>query len=265
MDMFTLSGKTAVITGGASGIGRATAARFALAGARVIIADRTDAAEFAREIGGNYVETDVRDEPAVEELLARTAEFGPLDILINSAGITSEAALPDIEIAEFDRMLATNTRSVLLTMKHAVKYMTNGGAIVNVSSLAAFVGLPAYGCYAASKAAVIALTKVAALEYGPLGIRVNCICPTSVDTPMLRAQPGGELEAALARTAAPLGRICSAADVAALLHFLSADDCPLISGQALSIDGGATAGFSVAILEGLAAGIDAAGIDAAGT
>jgi NAD(P)-dependent dehydrogenase (short-subunit alcohol dehydrogenase family) len=259
MGMFTLAGKTAVITGGASGIGRATAARFALAGARVVLADRNDASEFAREIGGSYVETDVSDEHAVEELLARAAAFGPVGILINSAGITSEAALPDIEVAEFDRMVATNTRSVLLTMKHAVKYMTDGGAIVNVSSLAAFVGLPTYACYAASKAAVIALTRVAALEYGPLGIRVNCVCPTSVDTPMLRAQPGGELEAALARTAAPLGRICSAEDVAALLHFLSADDCPLVSGQAVSIDGGATAGFSLAILDRLAAGIEAAG------
>jgi len=259
MGMFSLAGKTAVITGGASGIGRATAARLALAGARVVLADRTDASAYARELGGSYLETDVSDEHAVEELVARAAESGPIDILINSAGITSEAALPDVEIAEFDRMLATNTRSVLLTMKHAVKHMTKGGAIVNVSSLAAFVGLPTYACYAASKAAVIALTKVAALEYGPLGIRVNCICPTSVDTPMLKAQPGGELEAALARTAAPLGRICSAEDVAALLHFLSADDCPLISGQAVSIDGGATAGFSLAILDRLAAGVDAAG------
>jgi 3alpha(or 20beta)-hydroxysteroid dehydrogenase len=260
MDMFTLAGKTAVITGGASGIGRATAARFARAGARVVLADRNDASQYARELGGVYVETDVSDEHAVEELAARAAAFGPIDILINSAGITSEAALSDVEIAEFDRIIATNTRSVLLTMKHTVKHMTNGGAIVNVSSLAATVGLPTYACYAASKAAVIALTRVAALEYGPLGIRANCICPTSVDTPMLRAQPGGALEAALARTAAPLGRICEAEDVAALLHFLSADDCPLISGQAVSIDGGATAGFSAAILDRLATGIDAAGV-----
>jgi NAD(P)-dependent dehydrogenase (short-subunit alcohol dehydrogenase family) len=253
MGMFTLAGKNAVITGGASGIGRATATRFARAGARVLLADRTDASDLAGELGGSYVRTDVSDESSVAELIRRAAATGPIDVLVNCAGITGEAALPEVEIADLDRMLKTNVNSVLLTMKHAAPHLRSGGAIVNVSSLAAYVGFPTYASYAASKAAVIALTQVAAIEYGPLGVRVNCICPSSVDTPMLRAQPSGDLEAMLARTAAPLGRICEAEDVAALLHFLAADDCPLISGQAIAIDGGATAGFSVALLERLAA------------
>lgn len=251
--MFSLAGMHAVITGGASGIGAATARRFAAAGARVLLADLADAGALAAELGGGYQRTDVGDESSVAALMARAATDGPVDILVNSAGIAGEAALPEVEVADVDRMLRTNTRGVLLTMKHAAALMSGGGAIVNVSSLAAHVGFPTYAGYAASKAAVLALTRVAALEYGPLGIRVNCICPTSVDTPMLHAQPSGELEAALARTAAPLGRICSAEDVAALVHFLVAPDCPLISGQAIAIDGGATAGFSVALLEGLAA------------
>jgi NAD(P)-dependent dehydrogenase (short-subunit alcohol dehydrogenase family) len=255
MDMFTLAGKNAIITGAASGIGRATAIRFAQAGAHVVLADKSDASTLADELGGLFVRTDVTDEDAVAALMHCAGAASPIDILINSAGITSEAALPDVELVELERMLRTNTNSVLLTMKHAVAHMTRGGSIVNVSSLAADVGLPTYASYAASKAAVIALTRVASLEYGPLGIRVNCICPTSVDTPMLRAQPSGDVEAMLARIAAPQGRICQPEEVAALLHFLAADDCPQVSGQAVAIDGGATAGFSIAILESLTASL----------
>src|SRR5262249_35460767 len=155
-------------------------------------------------------------------------------------------------IADFDQMIQTNTCSVLFALKHAAPYMADGGAIINVASLAAFMGFPTYASYSASKAAVIALTQVAAIEYGPRSIRVNCVCPSSVHTPMLRAQHGGEAEAAIARIAAPLGRISEAEHVAALLHFLAAGDCPLISGQAITIDGGATAGFSLAMLGRLA-------------
>lgn len=253
MNMFTLEGQNAVITGAASGIGKATAARFAQAGARVVLADRTDASAFAQELGGRYVRTDVSDEASIERLLAQSAAGEPIHILVNSAGITGEAALPDVDIADFDRMIKTNTRSVLLTMKHAPRYMADGGTIINIASLAASMGFPTYASYAASKAAVVALTQVAAIEYGPRGIRVNCVCPSSVDTPMLRAQPGGQVEAAVARAAAPLGRISEAEHVAALLHFLAAGDCPLLSGQAISIDGGASAGISLAMLDSLVA------------
>jgi 3alpha(or 20beta)-hydroxysteroid dehydrogenase len=258
MELFTLAGKNAVITGAASGIGKATAIRFARAGAQVVLADRTDASSLARELGGTYVQTDVSDESSVERLLLQAAEAGPIHVLVNSAGITGEAALSDVVTADFDRMINTNTHSVLFAMKHAARYMTGGGAIVNVASLAAFVGFPTYACYAASKAAVVSLTQVAAIEYGPLGIRVNCVCPSSVNTPMLQAQPSGQIEAFVARTAAPLGRISEAEHVAALLHFLAAEDCPLISGQAIAIDGGATAGFSLGMLDSLAASAELA-------
>jgi NAD(P)-dependent dehydrogenase (short-subunit alcohol dehydrogenase family) len=244
-----MQGKTAVVTGAASGIGLATAERLAEAGATVVLADINDASGPAARLGGRYVRTDVSDEDAVAKLLAESAAAGPLHVVVHAAGIASEATLADIEVAEFERVMRVNTHSVMFGLKHAPKYMTAGGAIVSISSLAATVGLPGYGAYAASKAAVIALSRVAAVELGALGIRVNAVCPSSVDTPMLRAQANGEAEAALSRAASPLGTLSSPRHVAALVHFLAADDCPQISGQAINLDAGATAGYSIEILE----------------
>ena len=131
---------------------------------------------------------------------------GGLDIIVSNAGVTDEAPLTDIDAAGFERMIHINTMSVLFSLKHAKAHMNASGSIINTSSMAGRIGFPAYGSYAASKAAVISLTQVAAIEYGPLGIRVNAICPGSVDTPMLAAQPGGGMESAVARLASPLGQ-----------------------------------------------------------
>jgi 3alpha(or 20beta)-hydroxysteroid dehydrogenase len=251
--MFSLAGKTAVITGAASGIGRATAERFAAAGAGVVLADLADATDLASRLGGTFVQTDVSDESAVAALMSHaSARYGRIDVAVNNAGITGEGPLAEADTGEFERMIRINMMSVVYGLKHAAPHMTAGGSIINTSSLAGLTGFPAYGAYAASKAAVVSLTKVAAMEYGPLGIRVNAICPSSVDTPMLAAQPGGEIEAAVTRIASPLGRIIAAEDIAALMHFLAADDCPVISGQALSIDAGALAGLSLAAVSALA-------------
>ena len=121
------------------------------------------------------------------------------------------------------------------------------------SSLAATLSVPGYGAYAASKAAVVSLTQTAALELGPLGIRVNAVCPASVDTPMLRGQEHGAEEAAIVRQAAPLGMIAQPEHIAALIHFLAADDCPILSGQSFNVDAGLTAGTSVGMIEALMA------------
>lgn len=251
MSFFDLSGKTAIVTGAASGIGLATAKRFASAGAKVVLADRSDASEAAARIGGRFVAADVSDEEAVRDLFEAAASDGPVHVLVQAAGVMTEGELPELELAELERVFRVNVHGVLLGLKHAPKHMTEGGSIINVASLAATSGLPGYGAYATSKAAVLGLSRVAAVEYGPLGIRVNCVCPSSVDTPMLHAQENGELEAVLSRAAAPLGTLISPAEVAALLHFLAADDCPQISGQALNLDAGATAGYSGELLERL--------------
>jgi len=255
--MFELTGKVAVVTGAASGIGRAVAERFAAAGATVVLADLADASEPAAQLDGCYVRTDVSREQEVVALMAAASEIrGSIDVCVNNAGIVvAETAIPETSRDELQRAIDVNVAGVLFGLKHAPAYMSAGGSIVNTASLAAQVGFPTYGAYAASKAAIVSLTRTAAIELGEAGIRVNCICPSSVDTPMLAAQPNGELEAALTARAAPLGTIISPAQAAALIHFLAADDCPVISGQAINIDGGISAGISVGMLNALAASV----------
>ena len=253
--MFELEGKVAVITGGASGIGRAIAQRLSAAGAAVVLADIADASELAGELGGTYVATDVSDEQSVAELMsAAAAAHGRIDLSVNNAGIfIPEAEIASAPVEDVERALRVNALSVFFGMKHAVGHMPRGSAIVNTASLAGSMGFPTYVGYSAAKAAVIQMTKVAALEFGPLGIRVNCICPSSVDTPMLAAQADGDVEAAICSTLAPLGTILQPGHVAALVHFLVADDCPVVTGQAVNIDAGMTAGVSSAAIDSIVA------------
>ena len=254
--MFELEGKVAVITGGASGIGRAIAQRLSTAGAAVVLADIADASELAGELGGTYVATDVSDEQSVAELMsAAAAAHGRIDLSVNNAGIfIPEAEIASAPVEDVERALRVNALSVFFGMKHAGSgAIPRGSAIVNTASLAGSMGFPTYVGYSAAKAAVIQMTKVAALEFGPLGIRVNCICPSSVDTPMLAAQADGDVEAAICSTLAPLGTILQPEHVAALVHFLVADDCPVVTGQAVNIDAGMTAGVSSAAIDSIVA------------
>jgi len=247
--MFSIDGKVAVITGAASGIGLATARRFAAAGAWVVLADVNEASHIAAQVGGDFVRTDVSREEEVEALMRRAAKpLGHIDVVVNNAGIAADSkALLSATAADFERSFQVNTMGVVFGIKHAVPHMANGGAIINTASVAGVQGVVTYGAYSASKAAIINITQTAALELAPMGIRVNCVCPGTVNTPMIY-HPGAEAEVALASKIMPLGRLCEPEEVAALFHFLASDDAAFISGQAICIDGAMTAGLGFGII-----------------
>ena len=242
---FQLDDDVAVITGGASGIGLETARRFLQVGAKVIIADMQDASAIAAELGARFIETDVTSEKQVKNLLQTTkTEFGRLDILVNNAGIFSDYKnLQETGEEDFDRCFSVNTKGVAWGMKYAAQFMSEGGRIINTASYAANNGVMALSSYVAAKHAVIGLTKTAALELAERKIRVNCICPSTVDTPMAH-EGDGEFLLEAEKTMVPLARICQAEEAAALIHFLAARDCDFISGQAITLDGGMSAGIS---------------------
>jgi 3alpha(or 20beta)-hydroxysteroid dehydrogenase len=206
--VFSLQDRVAVITGGASGIGLATGRRFVAAGATVVLVDRNDARAVAAEINATALRVDVTDGDALGAALDSVAtEHERIDVLVNNAGIFMEALIDDTSVHDLRKAFEVNALGVLEGIRRATAYMRPGASIINTASLAGQTGFPGYAAYSASKAAVVALTRVAALEYGPRGIRVNCICPGSVDTPMLAGQPSGDVEAGLIGVAAPLGRI----------------------------------------------------------
>ncbi|MEW6441585.1 MAG: SDR family oxidoreductase [bacterium] len=249
--MFSLKDKVAVITGGASGIGKATALRFAKAGAAVVLADVQDGREVAKEAGGLFVKTDVSQEPQVQDLLETAlSRYGKLDILVNNAGIGEGGEIREITEAQFDRIFRVNTKGVLWGLKHAASRIADGGSIINTSSYAGVAAFPSYGSYTASKCAVIGLTKTAALEFAPRGVRVNAVCPGTIDTP-INAGPMAQVEMLLASHLHPLRRIGRPEEVAALFHFLASDESAFITGLAIPIDGGLSAGIGLGIVEPL--------------
>ena len=251
--MNRLDGKTAVVTGGASGIGAATARLFAQAGAHVVIGDVVDGAQFAREIGAVFQRTDVRRSEEVAALVARAvSEYGRLHVMFNNAGIELHGPLAAMDEAAHRDLLDVNVNGVFHGIKHAVPAMAANpgparGSIVNTASVAGLTGAPMLGSYAATKHAVVGLTRTAAIEVGPVGIRVNAVCPGIIRTPMLG---GFEIDdrvlAAFGRVHS-LGRIGEPEEVARLVLVLASDDASVVSGQALAVDGGMTAGSSGAM------------------
>jgi len=249
--MFSLEGKVAVITGGASGIGKATALRFSKAGAKVVLADIQDAGDVAKEAGGIYVRTDVTKEGEVKALMEKAvSECGKLDIVCNNVGVDFGAPVEEMKEEDFDRIMGINAKSVLWGVKHAAPRISDGGSIINTSSLAGLIGFPEYTAYCSSKFAIVGISKTAALELAPRRIRVNCVCPGSVDTPMMQVE-SAQAELALVPYLYPLGRMSTAEEIAALFHYLASDESAIMTGLAIPIDGGYSAGFGLQLIEPL--------------
>lgn len=245
--------KIAFVTGGASGIGRSAALLLAARGARIAIADvqMAEADDLVKQItdaGGRAfsVECDVRDDDAIAAAIASTVSaYGHLDIAINSAGIGGpEVKTADYAPAQWERVIDINLNGVWRCMRHEIPAMLEhgGGCIVNVASVAGLGGFPRHPAYAASKHGVVGLTRTAALEYGRKGVRINALCPGFTLTPMVQQMidDGTRAEDLAARV--PLGRLGTADEVAAAAIYLCSDAAAFMSGHALAIDGGLTAG-----------------------
>lgn len=236
-----------VVTGGASGIGREIARRFAAAGARVVVADIDDvgAKSVAAEFGdsGRAVRCDVTESGAVEGAIELAVEeFGRLDVMINNAGVCTLGPLHLLDDDDFDRMIAVNLKGTFRGIRAAADQMTAGGAIINIASTAGLNGAPLLGGYGATKAGIINLTKTAAAELRPMGIRVNCVCPALVETPFSDALVTG-FEAATGASAQTYfsekqGRIGQPDDVAKVVLHLASQDAGWVTGVAYPVDGG---------------------------
>ena len=246
----SLKGKAVLITGGSSGIGRATALAFARQGARIVIGNRRiaegeETLRLAREAGGEclLVKTDVTWPAEIEALVARTVEaYGRLDCAFNNAGITGDMAkTADCTEENWDRTLAINLKGVWLAMKYEIRQMLKqgGGVIVNNASTAALVGMRGGPAYSASKGGVLQLTRTAALEYAKLGIRVNAVCPGFIATPMTggHASANPDLEAWMKKVQ-PMGRLGTPEEVAEAVVWLASDAASFVTGQPLVMDGG---------------------------
>lgn len=246
-----LSGRVALVTGAASGIGRATAEAYGRAGACVVAADIHAAgvaatAEAIRAAGGCAADVvvDVTDEASVAAMMARVAEVGPLAAACNCAGIAGSAArTADYPLDEWRRVLDIDLTGVFLCLRAELAAMTAagaGGAIVNIASIAGRVGLNGASAYAAAKHGVIGLTQTAALEYAKNGIRVNAVAPGFVDTPILSRSGIPFDEAAQAKLAArhPMGRLGQPEEIADAVLWLSSPRAAFVTGTTLVVDGG---------------------------
>ena len=242
-----LQGKVALISGAAGGIGSATARAFAREGAKLILADVDDRGRLlADDLQARFVRADVTDEAQVRAMIADAAEhYGRLDILVNNAGVAGDDT-PLTEVGDdlWNRTIAANLTGTFHAMRAAIPLMAQGGggAIVNNASVLGMVGLANHAAYSASKGGVIALTRQAAVEYGSKGIRVNCVCPGFVDTPMLAGAGGNPgVVRAMLKVLHPLGRLGRAEEIAEAVVFLASPQSSFMTGAAIPIDGGFSA------------------------
>jgi 3alpha(or 20beta)-hydroxysteroid dehydrogenase len=246
-----LGGKIALVTGAAGGLGAAIASTFAVEGAHVVVSDVADAE--GEEVAGGlatpgaYFSLDVTDEAAWDRVVAETlARFGQLDVLVNNAAILRVGPFREFSVNDFHALIDTNQVGCFLGMRAAARAMgSRGGSIINIASVDALRGVPGVLGYAATKWAVRGMTKVAAVELGPLGIRVNAIHPGGMATAMtavgsnqaMKIKPADEIIGGW-----PLGRLASPDEVASMAVFLAAEESSFCTGADFVVDGGATAG-----------------------
>lgn len=246
-----LQNKVALVIGGSTGIGRATAVAFGQAGATVMVAGRsqeqgkeTEALVQQTGVEALFIETDVTSDRSVRALIDQTVEkFGRIDVAFNNAGIEGKVApIAETTEADFDSIIDTNLKGVYLGLKYQVSQMlkNGGGTIVNTASIGGVVGFPNTAIYCASKHAVIGLTKTVALELANSNIRVNAIAPGAVQTGLLNRMSGGEEAAQGVAQAIPMKRISSPEEIAGAVVWLSSDEASYITGHTLVLDGGFT-------------------------
>ena len=248
--MGKLEGKVALITGSGSGIGRSTAILFAKEGAKVAVVDYVveggeKTVETIIKGGGKaiFIKADVSNSADVQKAITTTVDkYGKLDILYNNAGIEGAMApIADSTEENFDRVISINLRGVFLGMKYGITQMLKqgGGVIISTASVAGLVGFPNITAYCASKGGVVQLTKTAALEYAKQNIRINCICPGVIWTPMLERFTGGSEEAKKQFEATePVGRMGTPEEIAQAALFLASDDASFVTGVPFPVDGG---------------------------
>ncbi len=247
-----LEGKVAIVTGGNSGIGRAISEVFAREKARVVIGARNvetgaQTVDAILEKGGTaaFVRTDVQDSSQVKHLVEETvARYGTVDIVCHSAGTELVKLLIDTTEEEWDMVMSTNAKGAYLVSKYALPYMIakKKGVIINISSQLGLVGFEKFSAYCASKGAIIQLTKAMALEYARYGIRINCVCPGAIDTPMVERELAHFEDPAEIRRKIiidhPIGRIGRPEEVAEVVLFLATERSSFIIGESLVVDGG---------------------------
>ena len=250
--MERLAGKRAIVTGAANGIGRAIALRLASEGARVVIADvdEEDAQGVAAEIDGETLvhKTDVTRDGDVEALVGRTvSEWGGLDVMVNNAGVGVAGTAVTTTEGEYDRVMDVCVRGTFLGMKHAIPAIKDagGGSVINMSSVAALVGLVDRAVYSAAKGAIYSMTRASAIDHVGEGVRVNCIAPGTVDTPWVARITSGyddpEEARANMRARQPHGRLVTPEEIAAMAAYLASDESASVIGACMVVDGGVTA------------------------